>query len=221
MLPRFFVLFLNIFVSLITLSITGCGGGAAEVASAPIETTPVTPLVVHNNYEGVWKERCTEDLYIRVGNYIGPAAYRLRTRTVQLTIPILNQYSYVDKISLFNNNTCSGEPLVRLTQQGEIRGESSVTLDGKPAERASITVYLSIAENMIGYPTNSFEPFIFNSMYFPQAASTDLVYFGYAVILKSVQQMDGNKWYFIAPAGAGSMYSTSLLKQYWLEKVSW
>ena len=66
-------------IFMLPLCVYACGGGAAEVASAPIETTPVTHLVVHNNYEGVWKERCTEDPYIRVGNYIGPPAYRLRT----------------------------------------------------------------------------------------------------------------------------------------------
>lgn len=44
---------------MLLLCFYGCGGGgSAEIASAPINP-PVTQLVAHNNYEGIWKERCT------------------------------------------------------------------------------------------------------------------------------------------------------------------
>ena len=208
----------------LSLPMGGCGGGGGGDESSG-STTPVngsnppsSQVPAYFDYEGTWHEACTADAHLRVGNATGSPAYRKRVRTVQSTAPLLHKFSYSDQISIYDNNTCTGSPKVSLTQPGEIRAEAQISIQGKPAERVTLTVYVSQAAGG-GVPINNINPYLLNGIYFPQAGITaDLGYFGQAVFLKSVQQIDGGKWYFMAPHAAGDLYPENVSTTTWLEK---
>jgi hypothetical protein len=208
-------------------TLVACGGGGGG-ADTPAQNTPNAPApqeAKFNNYEGVWQEACTLDPYLRLYDIGGAAAYRTRTRTVQLTSPLasaalMTTFSYTDQIKVFDNNLCSGEPRLKITSPGDfiVFGGHNTTIDGAAAERASMTVYSGSVQGYAVPADGNLKPFVLNNIYFPSPSTANLTYLSQALTAKTVLQLDGAKWYFVAPTSIGDAYPTTLLKAYYLTK---
>jgi hypothetical protein len=208
-------------------TLVGCGGGGSDAPAASTPNAVTTPVAVSefNNYEGTWKEGCTLDPYLRLYDYWGAAAYRTRTRTVQLTSPLasaalMTTFSYVDQVKVFDNNLCSGAPRLEIQSPGEftVLGGHNTTVDGAAAERVSMTVFSGSVQGYTVPADRNLKPFVLNTIYFPGPATADLTFLSQALTAKTVLQLDGTKWYFVAPTPIGDAYPTTLLKTYYLTK---